>query len=60
MFPQISSSQMAGSGGLFISPTEKVAIGDETQLSATDQMRPVVLTIEASTLIRLGTESGYY
>ena len=24
-------------GGLFISPTEKVTIGDETQLSATDR-----------------------
>ena len=27
--------------GLFISPTEKVAVGDETHFSATDRTRPV-------------------
>ena len=45
-------------GGLFISPMEKVAIGDETQLSATDQTRPVVPTVRARALIGLWAESG--
>ena len=53
-------------GGLFISPTEKVAVGDETHLSATDRTllspdptRPVVPTIEASALIELDAESSH-
>ena len=46
MFPQLSSSQTAGWGGLFISPIEKVAVRDETQLSATDRTCPVVPTVE--------------
>ena len=33
-------------GGLFISLMEKVAVGDETQLSATDRTRLIVPTIE--------------
>ena len=60
MFPQLHTTQMAGWGGLFISPTEKVAVGDETQLSATDWMRLVVLTIEHTVEIRRTTESGHH
>ena len=49
-------------GGLFISPMEKVAVGDETQLSAIDRTRPIVPTVEAdrwrSLLIRLSGETG--
>ena len=37
MFSQLHYIQMADWGGLFISPVEKVAIGDETQFSATDR-----------------------
>ena len=37
MFPQLHHQQMSG-WGLFISPTEKVVVGDETQFSATDRM----------------------
>ena len=36
MFHQLYSTQMAG-WGLFISPTEKVAVGDETHFSATER-----------------------
>ena len=37
MFSQLHYSQMAGWEGLFISPTKKVAVGDETHFSATDR-----------------------
>ena len=47
-------------GGLFISPTEKVAVGGETQLSATDRTRPVVPTVRESALIGLWAESGHH
>ena len=52
-------------GGLFISPMEKVAVGGETQLSATDrtlfrpdQTRLVILTVRSRVLIGLWAESG--
>ena len=46
--------------GLFISPVEKVAIGGETQLSATDRTRPVVPTVGARALIGLWAESSHH
>ena len=46
-------------GGLFIIPTKKVAIGGETQLSATDRTRPVVPTVGARALIGLWAKSDH-
>ena len=61
----VSSTLLSSNGrleGLFISPMEKVAVGDETQLSAIDRTRPIVPTVEAdcwrSLLIGLSGESG--
>ena len=53
-------------GGLFISPTEKVVVRNETTFLLLtghcchpDRTRPVVPTVEASALIGLGAESGH-
>ena len=57
---------MAGWGGLFISPIEKVAVGVKPSFLLLtgrcyrpNRTRLVVPTIEASALIGLGAESGH-